>query len=162
MVEARFELEQLDFRGLDVIHYFILIFLSCLSSSQTPYSVVYYFREKIEVIRWAFPQISASAFPSYSHLALPLSLPFLQYQRMSCLLIKAISFIFASDLSFILSPMRPCFHLSFVPLFMSQLCINKVRFLISMCVSSPRPPHAPKPERKKKFLVIHLPLALMQ
>lgn len=69
MVEARFELEQLDFRGLDVIHYFILIFLNCLSSSQTPYSVVvYYFREKIEVIRCALPQISAPAFPSYSHL----------------------------------------------------------------------------------------------
>lgn len=135
---------------MDVIHYFILIFLNCLSSSQTPYSiVVYYFREKIEVVRWALPQISASAFPSYSHLALHLSLPFLQYQRMSCLLIKAISFIFASDLSFILSPMRPCFHLSFVPLSMSQLCINKVRFLISMCVSSPHPPRSQARKKEK-------------
>ena len=55
---------------------------------------------------------------------------------------------------FYIFPMKPCFHLSFLPLSMSQSCINKVRLLRSLLLI----PQG----RKKKFLVIHLPLARIQ
>lgn len=60
----RFELHHLDFRGLDVAHYSMLILFNCSSSARAPHSVViYYFMEKIEVIRGALPYMSAFAFP---------------------------------------------------------------------------------------------------
>lgn len=50
---------------------------------------------------------------------------------------------------FMFSPMKPGFHLSFLPLSVSQSCINKVRLFRSLLL-------IPKPERKSSWWSIFL------